>query len=186
MVSTQQCCRKEVVYCVAKYWNWVALCFKRQAVNTGKYSIILYGEKLQELSCLAHSSEKKVLNLMFHSLVILQEFYLQLLTVPSNLCMLHLHTYSHLGVAAAPLFTQNCSLCLLELLEKPNIGNPCVFVRVSPHPCGATPLGVGVLQEVTDGAECDQDRCCHSCLLFSCELAWICLCEMNSQWLVYI
>jgi len=57
---------------------------------------------------------------------------------------------------------------------------------MSPYPCCAAPLDIGVLHEVTGGVELDLDYGDYRWLLFPCELAWISLREMNSQWLVYI
>lgn len=162
----------------------LAFCFKTQAVNTspGQYSITLYGEKLQGLTCLAHSSEKEVLHLMFSSLVILQESNLQFLTVLSNLCTLLPPLCGCFSALHPKLFSLTPRIASKER----SIGSPFVFVSMSPHACCATPLNIGVLHEITDGVECDLDYCDYRWLLFSCELAWICLCEMNSQWLVYI
>lgn len=117
---------------------------------------------------------------MFRSSVILQEFHLQFLTVLPNLCTFHVHTATLRSLPKTVLFAPRAAS------QEPSIGSPFVFASMSPYPCCATPLNIGVLHEITDGVECDLEYCDYRWLLFSCELAWICLCEMNSQWLVYI
>lgn len=61
------------------------LCFKKIYINAslGKYSVILYSSRLQGLTCLAHSSEKKVFNLMFSSLAIVGIYRSSWLCCPS-------------------------------------------------------------------------------------------------------
>lgn len=119
------------------------------------------------------TSDKKVLSLMFSSLVILKEL-LQFLVVPANPSTQCLHTAT--SFAAPLLFTQDYCLCLLNphtASKESSIGSSFVFISCT------TPSTV-VLYQVAGHVECDRDYCCYRWLLFSCELGWICLHEMNS------
>lgn len=106
------------------------LCFKKIYINAslGKYSVILYSSRLQGLTCLAHSSEKKVFNLMFSSLAIVGIYRSSWLCCP---LLYILSAYCHFPRATSLLFIHDCCLSLLDpstAIKEPCTGSCFVFI----------------------------------------------------------